>query len=157
MKRALGLLFFAGALVMAPPSQHGATPQSNTQSAGNPQPQATNQASSHDRHHHRHSSTSGNGRRHHRHHKASAKHWFKSIALKPRRGAWRLPLLLICCVVSEARKMHVCFASDTHRKSGAISFGAALSPVESYSLRSSMSSRFACTPGIRRMQAKNWW
>jgi|HubBroStandDraft_3_1064219.scaffolds.fasta_scaffold196835_1 hypothetical protein len=50
---------------------------------------------------------------------------------KSKRGAWRLPFLLICCVASEARKMHVCFTSDAHRKSGVISCGAALSPVES--------------------------
>lgn len=41
------------------------------------------------------------------------------------------PFLLICCVASEARQKHVCFADDAHRKSGVISFGAALSPVES--------------------------
>ena len=72
MKHALSLLFLTGALAMAPPSQPAATAQSKTQAAGNPQPQATNQASSHDRHHHRHSNS--NSRRHHHHHKASARH-----------------------------------------------------------------------------------
>jgi len=33
----------------------------------------------------------------------------------------------------KARKQHASFSSDSHRKSGAPSFGAALSPVESYS------------------------
>jgi len=55
------------------------------------------------------------------------KHWTG----KPKGGTWRFPLLLICCVASEARKEHVCFAGDAHRKSGVFSFGAALSPVES--------------------------
>ncbi len=36
--------------------------------------------------------------------------------------------------------MHVCFASDSHRESGVLSFGSALSPVESCPLRSSLSS-----------------
>jgi len=69
-------------------------------------------------------------------------------------GSLAAPLFVPYCVVSEARKKHVCFASDAHRKSGVISFGAALSPVESCSLRSSLSSRLACTPPVRRMQAK---
>jgi hypothetical protein len=62
-----------------------------------------------------------------------------SIADKIKRGAGRLPLLIFC-VVSEARKMHVCFVSDSHRESGVFSFGSALSPVESCPLRSSSSS-----------------
>ena len=66
------------------------------------------------------------------------------------------PFLRICCVVSEARWLHVCFASDAHRKSGVFSFGAALSPVESWSLRSSMSSRLPCTLQIGELQAKSW-
>ena len=74
MKRALSLLLLAATLAMARPSQAGAAPQSDTHATGNPQPQATNQASSHDRHRHRHNSPNANNRRHHRHHKASAKH-----------------------------------------------------------------------------------
>lgn len=50
---------------------------------------------------------------------------------KSKGGTWRFPPFVICCVVPEARKLHVCFASDAHRKSGVFSFGAALSPVES--------------------------
>jgi hypothetical protein len=50
------------------------------------------------------------------------------------------PFLLIGCVVSEARQVHVCFESDSHRESGVFSFCSALSPVESCPLRSSWSS-----------------
>jgi len=53
-------------------------------------------------------------------------------ALKRKKGEpGGSPSLRICCVVSEARELHVCFASDAHRKSGVFSFDAALSPVES--------------------------
>jgi hypothetical protein len=55
----------------------------------------------------------------------------KEFVLKAKGGAWRLPLSLFYCVVSEARWKHACFASDAHRKSGVISCSAALSPVES--------------------------
>jgi hypothetical protein len=55
----------------------------------------------------------------------------KIFMRKAKGGAWRLPLSLFYCVVSEARWKHACFASDAHRKSGVISCSAALSPVES--------------------------
>ncbi len=55
----------------------------------------------------------------------------KSSLEEAKGGAWRLPLLPICCVASEAHQKHVCFASDSHRKSGVLSYSAALSPVES--------------------------
>jgi hypothetical protein len=70
MNRALILLFQVGALTVTPGARLIAA-QGNTQTTANPQPQATNQVSSHDRHHTKHSSSSG--RRHHRHHKTSAK------------------------------------------------------------------------------------
>src|SRR5438094_6986303 len=77
---------------------------------------------------------------------------------KTRRGAWRLPSLVDYYVVAKARKRHASVSNDSHRKSGALSFGAALSPVESYflSLRSSMSSRPVCTPWNHRVQEKIW-
>jgi hypothetical protein len=74
MKGILSFLFLAGTLAAAGPSQLAATPQSNTQARDNPQPQAANQASSHDRHHRRHSNSSGSTKHHHRHHKTSTKH-----------------------------------------------------------------------------------
>lgn len=58
-------------------------------------------------------------------------------------GAGRLPLLPFYCVDSEARQLRVCFVSDSHRESGVLSFGSALSPVESCPLRSSLSSHLS--------------
>jgi hypothetical protein len=49
----------------------------------------------------------------------------------------------VCCVVSEATLTARVFSGDAHRKSGVFSFGSALSPVESCSLQSLMSSRFS--------------
>jgi hypothetical protein len=72
MNRALIFLFLAGTLTMTPTAQRVVAAQSNPQTTDNPQPQATNQAPSHGRHHTRHSSNAGK-RRHH-HHKTSAKH-----------------------------------------------------------------------------------
>lgn len=74
---------------------------------------------------------------------------------KQKWGAGRLPIfsILLCRSRSSARtyspgypdpnnsaaRLHVRFVNDSHRKSGVFSFRFALSPVESSSLRSSMS------------------
>src|SRR5437764_12502783 len=68
----------------------------------------------------------------------------------------RPPLLPNRCIVSKARKPQNAFSNDAHRKSGAFSFGAALSPVESCSIRSSGSSQDACTLHKFRHQEKNY-
>jgi hypothetical protein len=62
----------------------------------------------------------------------------------------------VCCVVSEATLTARVFSGDAHRKSGVFSFGSALSPVESCSLQSLMSSRFSFTPAKPEVQAKRW-
>ena len=56
-------------------------------------------------------------------------------------GAGRLPILQLCCVASEAALTARVFSGDAHRESGVFSFGSALSPVESCSLQSPMSSQ----------------
>jgi hypothetical protein len=73
MKRILSLLFLAGALTVVPglaTAKQSSTDAVQPQATGNPQAQASSQASSHSRHHSRRSSTT----RHHRRHKATAKH-----------------------------------------------------------------------------------
>jgi hypothetical protein len=69
MKRALNLLFLAGALTLLP-AHCAMARQSTAQVAGDPQGKTSNRASSHDRRHHGHSNTT----RRHRHHKTSSKH-----------------------------------------------------------------------------------
>ena len=61
---------------------------------------------------------------------------------------------LLCRHGSDAQNR--AFSGDAHRKSGVFSFGSALSPVESCSLQSSMSSAHTFTPRPSRMQAKRW-
>jgi hypothetical protein len=48
-------------------------------------------------------------------------------------GAAKLPLLSICCIVSEATQTARMFPGDAHRESGVFSYRSALSPVESCS------------------------
>jgi len=67
------------------------------------------------------------------------------------------PFLLIGCVVSEARQVHVCFESDSHRESGVFSFGSALSPVESCPLRSSWSSHPPVYSLSVSIASEDWW
>jgi len=69
-------------------------------------------------------------------------------------GSLAAPHFLVCCVVSEATLTARMFSGDAHRKSGVFSFGSALSPVESCSLQSLLSSRFPFTPVKSRVQAK---
>ena len=69
MKRALNLLFLAGALTLLP--AHCATARQATEPpAANPQAKTSDRASSHGRHHRGHT----NATRRHRHHKTSSKH-----------------------------------------------------------------------------------
>jgi hypothetical protein len=71
MRRTLHVLLLATAPALLFPAPRATAMQSTIQAAPNqPQPQANNQASSHDRHHHRNSA----GKRHHHHHRADKKH-----------------------------------------------------------------------------------
>jgi hypothetical protein len=71
MRRTLNVLLLAAAPALLFPAPRATAMQSTTQVVPNqPQPQANNQASSHDRHHHRNST----GKRHHPHHRADKKH-----------------------------------------------------------------------------------
>jgi hypothetical protein len=56
-------------------------------------------------------------------------------------GSQTAPHFQLCYVVSEAALTARVFSGDAHRKSGVFSFGSALSPVESCSLQSPLSSR----------------
>jgi hypothetical protein len=76
--------------------------------------------------------------------------------LDSKKGNLAAPLFCQIVVSFQKRANNVrVFSNDSHRKSGAFSFGAALSPVESCSLRSSRSSRLACTPRNCGTQEKN--
>jgi Ni/Co efflux regulator RcnB len=71
MGRTLNILLLAAAPALSFAVQQAPAMQSTAQMAANSaQPQANNQASSHDRHHRRNSTT----RHHHHHHKTSTKH-----------------------------------------------------------------------------------
>ena len=70
MKLAFAFLLFVTAGAFLFPTQRVLAMQSPTATDVNPQSQSSNPASSHDRHHRRHTTS----KRHHRHHKSSAKH-----------------------------------------------------------------------------------
>jgi hypothetical protein len=69
MKCKLGVLLLAGTGLLVCPTSRTNAAQANAQSTTNPQTQGS-QASSHDRHHRRHS----NSRHHHRHKSTTTKH-----------------------------------------------------------------------------------
>ena len=71
-------------------------------------------------------------------------------------GSLAAPHFFVCCVVSEATLTARMFSGDAHRKSGVFSFGSALSPVESCSLQSPLSSHLCFTPAQPEVQAKRW-
>ncbi len=70
MKCVLNVLLLAGFLTLLPAAHGAGARQSTAQPSVNAEPKTTNQASSHDRHHRRHT----NSTRRHRHHKSSSKH-----------------------------------------------------------------------------------